>query len=218
LIDKSINSCYTTIMRKIIAELKNDKQSVIFNAACKVIVAKGYHNARMADITQEAGISYGLVYHYFKNKSDLFDALISEWWRGLDGLMDGLVAKDLKVEEKLDQIAEYFLDQYENRPELVHIFITELSRSAVNLTPARLAQFKKFMNRTEEIMKEGQNAGALRADLKSRYLTFFFLGAVEALLSTMVLENQKLGGEKRKKKLTQAVLAMFLDGARPAAG
>jgi len=201
-------------MNTIGAKQKNDKQSAIFDAACRVIMAKGYHKARMADIAREAGISYGLVYHYFRNKSDLFDALIREWWRGLDDLMDNLVKQPLSVEKKLSGITDYFLDQYENRPELVHIFITELSRSSVNLTPDRLNQFKKLMSRTQGIMEEAQKSGFLRSDLKPRYLTFFFLGAVEALLSTMVLENQKLKSENHKKRLTQAVLAMFLEGAK----
>ena len=71
------------------------------------------------------------------------------------------------------------------------------------------------MKRTGEIIKAGQAEGSLRTDLKPSYLTFFFLGAVEALLSTMVLDDQPLRGDKQKKDLTEAVLTMFLEGARP---
>jgi TetR/AcrR family transcriptional regulator, fatty acid metabolism regulator protein len=196
------------------ATAKKDKESTIFWAACRVIRDKGFHQARMADIAKEAGISYGLVYHYFKNKSDLFDALIKEWWRGLDELADQLIEEDKTVEQKLGSIVLYFLDQYARRPELVHLFITELSRSSTNLTPERLKPFKGLMSRTEQIITEGQKRGNLRADLKPRYLTYFFLGSVEALLSTMVLEDQPLKGEEHKQRLAGAVLTMFLDGAR----
>lgn len=193
---------------------KKDKESTIFWAACRVIRDKGFHQARMADIAKEAGISYGLVYHYFKNKSDLFDALIKEWWRGLDELADQLIVETNTVEQKLSSIVVYFLDQYASRPELVHLFITELSRSSTNLTPERLKPFKGLMSRTEQIITEGQQKKTLRDDLKPRYLTYFFLGSVEALLSTMVLENQPLKGENHKERLASAVLTMFLDGAR----
>lgn len=196
------------------ATAKKDKESTIFWAACRVIRDKGFHQARMADIAKEAGISYGLVYHYFKNKSDLFDALIKEWWRGLDELADQLIQGTKTVEQKLGSIVVYFLDQYASRPELVHLFITELSRSSTNLTPERLKPFKGLMSRTEQIISEGQQKGTLRDDLKSRYLTYFFLGSVEALLSTMVLEDQPLKGEDHKQRLADAVLTMFLDGAR----
>ncbi len=197
------------------ATAKKDKETAIFWAACRVIREKGFHQARMADIAKEAGISYGLVYHYFKNKSDLFDALIKEWWHGFDELTDELVAKPVPVEEKLGTLTMYFLDQYVEKPELVHLFITELSRSTTNLTPERLKHFKRLFKRTEEIMKEGQSQGTLRKDLKPRYLSFFFLGSVEALLSTMVLEDQPLKSKKQQRRLSAAVMTMFIDGARP---
>lgn len=195
------------------ATAKKDKEDVIFWAACRVIREKGFHQARMADIAKEAGISYGLVYHYFKNKSDLFDALIREWWRGLDELADSLAGLRLSVREKLSRVATYFFEQYEERPELVHLFVTELSRSTANLTPERLRPFKNMLHWTEDIIKEGQQSGVLRSDLKSRYLTFFFLGSVEALVSTMVLEDQPLRDEQHKRQLADAVLTMFFGGA-----
>lgn len=194
---------------------KKDKEAVIFAAACRIFKKKGFHQARMADIAQEAGISYGLVYHYFKSKSDLFDALMDEWWCGLNLVIDGLLQEKLSIEAGLGGIADFFLDQYQKRPELVHIFITEYSRSTGNLTPERLARIKGLMSRTEEILRRGQIEGAIRSDLKARYLTYFFLGSLEALLSTMVLENQPLKSLNQKKRLVDAVLTMFFEGARP---
>ena len=106
---------------------KKDKVAVIFDAACAVIREKGFHQARITDISKAANISYGLVYHYFKSKSDLFDAIITEWWEGLFAMMDLCGNPSEPVEQKLGSIVRYFLDQYEQRPDLVHIFITEIS-------------------------------------------------------------------------------------------
>jgi AcrR family transcriptional regulator len=61
------------------ANVKKDRVAVIFEAACAVIREKGFHQALIRDIAEAANISYGLVYHYFKSKSDLFDAIITEW-------------------------------------------------------------------------------------------------------------------------------------------
>ena len=197
---------------------KKDRETAIFAAACRIIREKGFHQARMADIAREAGISYGLVYHYYKSKSDLFDALIAAWWQGLDDLTDRLRAERLPIEEKLAAIAYYFLDQYQERPDLVHLFITEFSRSTANLTPDRLNRIKRLMSRTEEIIVQGQADGVIRSDLRPRYLTYFFLGSIEALLSTMVLNDQPLKSQGHKQRLTEAVLTFFFDGARPQTG
>ena len=193
---------------------KKDKVAVIFDAACAVIREKGFHQARITDISTAANISYGLVYHYFKNKADLFDAIITEWWEGLFAMMDQCGNPSEPVEQKLGSIVKYFLDQYEHRPDLVHIFITEISRSSANLTPERLEWFKVFMDRTEKIIAQAQAKKALRADVKARYLTYFFLGALESFVSAMVLENQPLKGPGQKDRIERGLMEVFMNGAR----
>ncbi|RLE35151.1 MAG: hypothetical protein DRJ61_03795 [Acidobacteria bacterium] len=37
-------------------------------AASRILAENGYHNLRMADITNEAGVSHGAIYRYFENK------------------------------------------------------------------------------------------------------------------------------------------------------
>lgn len=196
-------------------EVRKDKEAVIFDAACRVIRDKGFHQARITDIAQEAGISYGLVYHYFKSKADLFDAILHEWWTGLFAMMDEWEQQSQHLEEKLRALVEYFLEQYEKRPDLVHIFITEISRSSANLTPSRLKWFKVFMTRIERIIAEAQDGGILRSDVKAWYLTYMFLGAIESLVSAMVLENRPLRGRAQKQRIATGLLEVFFNGARP---
>lgn len=53
-----------------------DKRQIILEAAIKVFARAGYHGSRVSDIAREAGIAYGLVYHYFKNNG--FAAAVEE--------------------------------------------------------------------------------------------------------------------------------------------
>ncbi len=195
-------------------DFKKEKEAAIFDAACRVIREKGYHQARITDIAQEAGISYGLVYHYFRSKADLFDSILKEWWGGLFAIMDRLENQFAPVEEKLAGVIGYFLDQYEKRPDLVHIFITEISRSSANLTPERKEMFKIFGEKTENIIKEGQSRNVFRTDIRPRYLTYIFLGAMESFISILVLENRPLKGRTQKQRISTALLEVFLTGAR----
>jgi TetR/AcrR family transcriptional regulator len=52
--------------------LDSEKQDRIINAAIKEFAQKGYDNASTNEIVKEAGISKGLLFHYFKNKKQLF--------------------------------------------------------------------------------------------------------------------------------------------------
>jgi AcrR family transcriptional regulator len=58
--------------------LKDDVQESISSAALKVFAQKGYRAATMAEIGGAAGISTGNIYRYFKDKKELFRAVISD--------------------------------------------------------------------------------------------------------------------------------------------
>ncbi|MEW6349901.1 MAG: TetR/AcrR family transcriptional regulator [Thermodesulfobacteriota bacterium] len=191
-----------------------DPREAIFQAACTVMRRKGFHQARISDIAAEAGISYGLVYHYFKNKAHLLDAIIEEWWNGLYEAMGESEDGSKPVETRLMGIVDYFLDQYRARPDLVHVFITEISRSTANLTPARLGRFKRFFDETEHVISLAQQQGVLRNDIKARYLTYMFVGALESFVSALVLENQPLRGDAQKKRIASSIVEVFFNGAR----
>jgi len=53
-------------------DLKKEKQDRMINAALKVFALKGYAHASTDDIVKEAGISKGLLFHYFTNKIGLY--------------------------------------------------------------------------------------------------------------------------------------------------
>ncbi|MDK8181376.1 TetR/AcrR family transcriptional regulator [Paenibacillus sp. UMB4589-SE434] len=67
-----------------------DKQERIINAALKVFSQKGYEQASTNEIVKEAGISKGLLFHYFNNKKELFLYL---YGHAVEQLMNEFVAK-----------------------------------------------------------------------------------------------------------------------------
>ena len=52
--------------------LDSEKQDRIINAAIKEFAQKGYDSASTNEIVKEAGISKGLLFHYFQSKKQLF--------------------------------------------------------------------------------------------------------------------------------------------------
>ena len=53
-------------------DLKRDKQDRIINAGLKVFAKHGFRHATTDDIVKEAGISKGLLFHYFTNKVGVY--------------------------------------------------------------------------------------------------------------------------------------------------
>ncbi len=58
----------------------DERQEQILGAAATVIARLGYDKTSMSDIADEAGVSRGTVYLYFKGKEDLFEALVYREW------------------------------------------------------------------------------------------------------------------------------------------
>ena len=89
----------------------------ILNAARLVFARHGYVGMRMADVAEEAGLSMGALYRYFKNKEDLFANLIEDIHEIL--LESSKVQKaDFKndpYEALLESNRGYLRHYYENR-------------------------------------------------------------------------------------------------------
>lgn len=57
-------------------DLKSEKQDRMINAALHLFAVNGYRHASTDDIIKEAGISKGLLFHYFTSKQGLYDFLL----------------------------------------------------------------------------------------------------------------------------------------------
>lgn len=192
---------------------KNAKQVIIIDAALKVFRERGYANARMADIARRAGVSYGLVYHYFGSKEVLFEMIVESWWSALYAMMEKEIASEDDIRDKLVNIIEFFLNTYGQKPNLMSIFVSEVCRSSVYHTEEGLSRFLKFFKLCEQIMAQGQKSGFLIKDVPPHHLTYIFYGAIETFISVMVLGKEPLT-KKRHERATKSILQVFIDGAK----
>ena len=60
------------------ADDENDKRRQIVDGARAVFLAQGFDAASMNDIARAAGVSKGTLYVYFKNKEELFEAIVQQ--------------------------------------------------------------------------------------------------------------------------------------------
>ena len=193
--------------------MRNEKRENIIDAALEVFCNYGFSNTRMADIARKAGVSYGLVYHYFKRKEVLFDAIVEMLWEKLYRVLETQKASQSEFQDKLVKIVEFFFDTYSSSPYLISIFVTAVSRSSAYRTTRGLQKFKKFFALCEEIMKQGQDKGFVRKDIKPHYLTYIFLGGIEAFISVLVLGKESLGKGRRDRAIG-SIIQVFSDGAK----
>jgi AcrR family transcriptional regulator len=85
----------------------------LLEAGARVLPARGYHDARVDDIVEAAGVSHGTFYRYFSNKDDFFrvlaDAASTRMIELIDRLDLGAPEDDLRTWLK-DWFAAYTAD------------------------------------------------------------------------------------------------------------
>jgi TetR/AcrR family fatty acid metabolism transcriptional regulator len=165
-----------------------DKRRAILDAAIRVFARQGFHNARVSDIAGEAGVAYGLVYHYFDSKEQMLNELFSERWsllleagREADRTLDS-------PREKLAAVAGFIIESYRHDPELMKVIIVEVTRAANSFGRTHLPEIRQAYDQIEKIVADAQAAGEFRSDVSPDFASMLFYGAIEQLLSGWIFE------------------------------
>lgn len=187
---------------------RSDKRSLILEAAIKVFATHGYHRARVSDIAREAGIAYGLVYHYFKNKDEILATIFEERWAAFLDVLEGIERGPGTVEQRLVSIAALILNAYRIRPDWVKVLVFEIQRSSRFAEPGQLRAVGRLFEVVERILVEGQRRGELRRDLDAGVACTVFIGALELMITSLVLGVTRIEGDE------EAARAYYLNAAR----
>ena len=165
-----------------------DRRQQILDAAVRVFARQGFHSCRVSDIADEAGVAYGLVYHYFRSKDQVMNELFTERWSLLLAAIEEVDRRDVSAREKLDAVAGFIIDSYRHDPELMQVIIVEVTRAANSFGRTHLPEINRAYESIAKIVSDAQASGAFREDIDPRLASMWFYGAIEQLLSAWVFE------------------------------
>jgi TetR/AcrR family transcriptional regulator, fatty acid metabolism regulator protein len=175
-------------------EVAVDKRRQILDAAVRVFARQGFHSTRVSDIADEAGVAYGLVYHYFSSKDEVLNELFSERW---SLLLETIEQTDGETppRERLASVAGFIVDSYRHDPDLMKVIIVEVTRAANSFGRTHLPEIRSAYELIAEIVAEGQAQGAFRDDIDPIFASMSFYGAIEQLLSGWIFDVMPSGTE-----------------------
>jgi TetR/AcrR family transcriptional regulator, fatty acid metabolism regulator protein len=191
-----------------------EKRRVILDAAVRVFARQGFHTCRVSDIADEAGVAYGLVYHYFSSKEQILDTLFLERW---DVMLAAIAEADGSArapEDKLLTIAGFIIDSYRHDPELMKVIIVEVTRAANSFGRTHLPEIRRAYDSIARIVAGGQRAGAFRDDIDPDFASMAFYGAIEQLLSGWIFDLIP-GSDTDLDAARSLVTATICDGLEP---
>lgn len=161
----------------------------LLRAATTVFARGGYLGSRVGDIAKEAGVAYGLVYHYFENKEAILNALFQENWGVVLKVVTDVHEQGGSLREKLDLIAGFLMEAWRQQPDLVEVVMLEVVRSPKFLEKANLDGFLELLRSLEEIFAHHQGTGEVRADVDPKLSAILLLGQLEVLLTGFVAKE-----------------------------
>ncbi|MDQ2897737.1 MAG: TetR/AcrR family transcriptional regulator [Actinomycetota bacterium] len=182
-----------------------DKRRVILNAALRVFARQGFHTCRVSDIADEAGVAYGLVYHYFSSKEEILDTLFLDRWDVMLAAIADADASDRSPREKLHAIAAFIVDSYGRDPELMKVIIVEVTRAANTFGRTHLAKIREAYAGIAAIVSAAQRDGAFRDDITPEFAAQAFYGSVEQVLTGWIFETGPVDASELERAKTQIV-------------
>ncbi|RDU38169.1 TetR/AcrR family transcriptional regulator [Neobacillus piezotolerans] len=115
--------------------LETEKRDRILNAALDEFVQKGYENASTNEIVKKAGISKGLLFHYFKNKKQLYlylyDYSLDIFEKEFFGKM---AAMENEIFTKMRQIVLLKLELIHKHPDMFNFLMAAVRDESQEIT------------------------------------------------------------------------------------
>jgi TetR/AcrR family fatty acid metabolism transcriptional regulator len=198
------------------ADRQADRRRQILAAAVKVFAEKGFHASRVGDIAEEAGIAYGLVYHYFKSKEDLLETIFRTTWTEMLARVHEVEEAGVPAAEAVRQVTALLLRTWRRDPDLVRVLVREVTRN--QHVQREIEEITEAMEALERIVRRGQETGEFRVDLDSRLAAVVFYGALEEVLSSWVLGQLPDRDEdiaRAEKNVVSVLTGGFVGPAKP---
>ena len=193
------------------AERKADRRRQILDAAVRVFARSGFHGARVGDVAEEAGVAYGLVYHYFKSKEELLETIFRDTWTQMLARVREVEASGVPASEQVRQVTALLLRTWRRDPDLVRVLVREVTRSPH--VQQEIEEISQAMKALEGIIRRGQEGGEFRAGLDPRLGAVVFYGALDEVLTGWVL-GQLPDKDEDIARAERNVVQLLVEGMR----
>ncbi|WP_224367189.1 TetR/AcrR family transcriptional regulator [Hyalangium versicolor] len=190
---------------------ENERRHTILRAAINVFASKGYHGCRIADVAREAGVAYGLVYHYFKNKDELLETVFDTGWSGFVSRVKAVVQGEGSLEQKVRGITDVAFEAYRVDPRAVKVLILEIARSPGGRVNRQTA-FMDAIRLCSDMLTKAHADGELRPEVDPVLAATLFFGNIEMAFTALVMGVVDPKDPEKMARAKEQIAGSFLHG------
>jgi AcrR family transcriptional regulator len=174
-------------------KIRDERQEQILQAALKVFARRGMAAAKIGDIAAEAGLSHGLMYHYFKSKEEIFTVLVKRALEGSALVIEYTAKQPGTPLQQLTWLAEQILQSISG--DGAYLFLIMIQAFTSDAVPKEV---KEMLNRNTAsvpvqgmipILTAGQEAGEIVKDDPMK-LAVIFYSAMQGLAISRIQQQE----------------------------
>jgi len=163
-----------------------EKRRQLLDAAVRVFARKGFHASRVGDIAEEAGVAHGLLYHYFRSKDQVLEAVFHDNWSILLTRIASVEETDEPAADQLRHIAAIVLRTWLHLPDVVRVVIREFGRSPE--LAERIGELAQPIDSIARVIERGIERGEFK-QVDPRVAATVVYGSIDELLTAWVLDR-----------------------------
>jgi len=184
----------------------NEKRKRILDSAIKVFAKTGYSDARIQDVAEEAGVSHGTVYIYFKNKDALFMSIFQEILGELIQYISSEIQKEKNAEDKIRRIISMQLDIIEENPDLTKLILIEFPRSGNFLNDSNTNVLSRYIDLISDVLKEGIDEGIFSIEMRTEVTATMIYAGIQGIATRWILDGMGYSLKAMEKSIADILL------------
>ncbi|MGY5130263.1 TetR/AcrR family transcriptional regulator [Streptomyces nigrescens] len=187
---------------------ENQRRAQIMTAAVEELADCGYDGLSLTRVAERAGVSKGLIWHYFADKDDLMESTAKA---AMTTIRDR-IANSLDLAEPVPDIIRAALRRVAALTVTHRGELTALNRIVHNLrhpdgTPRLTPEdYEETYQAQESLFRRGQSEGTLR-DFDTRVMAITYQGAIDMMLGYLGTSQPHINPDDYADKLADILLA-----------
>jgi AcrR family transcriptional regulator len=198
---------------------KEQRRSVILNAARKLFFEKGFRHVTVDNIARKSELSKGSIYLYFKGKEEIYTHILFRDIEKFNKKSAHLFQDNKSADELLIEFAYIYIDFFLSDRELFRIMMTfmlhtEEMQLAVSVNQHLIEVTNNTIKMIETILQRGIDKGEYPEDINIRQCRNAVWGFLNGIISLHLFTGREETREERIRSTIKGSLSIFIKGLK----
>lgn len=196
---------------RVSAEYEQQQREKILQAAVGCFCRRGYHETTVQDICDEAGLSKGGLYTYFKSKEEILAAIVEDSFIGALTEAEAVAKSAGTALEKLERVAAAVIDRFTSRgpyashsPQLLLEIWAESSKNP-HLAALCAQGYEHWRTFLADLLREGIAQRLFKPEVDPNALASILVAVFDGLTLLEGITQAKVDWARITQTLRQAV-------------